>query len=204
MSDENQPPELSSTAAEFTPACLNFLLTNVPYATLAHASLLTADYDMTLAFAHVLQLIDPCAGTRGTTICVLNASCSTHHHNMRQIIGLQATNQHADLALIVATCTTLPTTAATAPFVPFEQTNSLPPHPGTHSITCPKLQLTTHVSLLHHHHPHLTQHKILLQGLQRWGMQVSALLLTPHLQQVQRHLPQEKRVWMHPERPPCY
>ena len=64
---------------------------------------------MMLAFVHVLQPIDPCAGTRGKTICVLNASRSKHHHNSRRIIGLRPTNQRVDLALIAAVCITFPT-----------------------------------------------------------------------------------------------
>ena len=113
-----------------------FLPTSVPYATLACALLLTAGCDM-LAFAHVLQPIDPCTGTRGTTICGLNASRSKHHRNTRQIIRLRATNQRVDLALIVATCITFPTAAATIPFALFAQTNGLPPHLDDHTHYLP-------------------------------------------------------------------
>ena len=84
---------------------------------------------MTLAFLHVLQQIDPCAGMQRITTCGLNASRSMHHRNTSQSIGRRARNQYAVLALIVATCTTYRTTAATTLFVPFEeQTNGLPPH----------------------------------------------------------------------------
>ena len=52
-----------------------------------------------------------------------------HDRNTCQSIGRRARNQYAVLALIVATCTTYRTTAATTLFVPFEeQTNGLPPH----------------------------------------------------------------------------
>ena len=132
---------------------------------LAHVFLLTAGCEMMLAFVHVLQPIDPCTGTRGTTICGLNASRSKHHRNTRQIIGLRPTNQHVDLALIAATCITFPTAAATIPFVPFTQTNGLPPHLDVHTHYLPQAAVTNpHGSLPP---PHPTPHKLFCRDFTR-------------------------------------
>ena len=86
----------------------------------------------------------PRAGTQGTKFCGLNVSHRMHHCNMHQfIISPRVIDQHVDLALIAATCITLPTTAATTPFIPFEQTDGLPPHLDTHMHYLPQVAVTS-------------------------------------------------------------
>ena len=155
---------------------------------------------MTLAFTHVLQLIDPCAGMQRTTICGLNASRSTHHRNTRQIIGRIAINQHVDLALIVATCITYRITAATIPFVPFEQTNGLPPQLDALTHYLPQAAVTHPRQSPPPPTPHSTQ--IPSARTSTLGNAGGSTVATSRLQQVQRHLPQGKGVWTHSQRSP--